>query len=737
MEKTSSRIPLLNGAYYKELLRELKVIGIIFAAVQLLFGFSGAFGSGVELFSLLIGQTNYRNILVLYFFVAGLHFFRAHIARSSWDFRGSLPIAKRTMFCSHLLATLTWAFVIIAANYVGALLGEGLKLIPVINAHALPAGFFTTAATLRRALFVGLMVYGGLILIASVVARAFSAILAIASALFVPPLYLSLASNVSKANFAVDQMLLPIGQRARSAVGLAALILGTLAVLALAYFAFSQSRAETFNKPARTAWIHVAIGLGFAMLLGLAVLNIGSLIVYKWSGAENRTSMTGSVIAAAVVMLLGYFFYMWISGRKFKLALKRLMFLPIAVLLIASALLITAAMNARWERIDCRAENIDHITVPGSAFENSPGNDFYDWDMLSLSSNGYSRGRSGAEKVELDDARLLRLMSEQFASCMDDDEMYGVLAQLIMPLVGSRMDYVDVALKDGTVWTIPVDSGTLRYTVADYAFENEEYTKRFTDLERFRHGSVLLPVGLGREFTKTLFEELDALAPEERLAIFSGDRQYYDYGTIEYEKDCEPEELSLCVGKITLVSPTYDHAIVLNLTNKLPRTCKLYYELISRRTRSARGYDEFLDRLARVDYDIFEGTILLTADGKVRQGGFTFLPGDPGYDEPYRVYARETSKLIGECLQANLPVEGAPYVLGVNIRYFLAANDGNSFTGFSFGSSTSSFANDDAIVYVGVDEATYNDLYYRFFSDGYVDLWEAEVITYDVFDGEK
>ena len=152
MTETKAKAPFISGPYYKEIFREMKTIGIIFCILQTVIGLlENLLSPVVAVFIMLTGTGKYQNVMLLYFFVAVLNFLNAYIKRSAWDFRGSLPLKKRTIYASHLAAALTWAAFIFVANYVGMLMGELLQLTPgVVTAGVLPAGFIGSGAALLQ-----------------------------------------------------------------------------------------------------------------------------------------------------------------------------------------------------------------------------------------------------------------------------------------------------------------------------------------------------------------------------------------------------------------------------------------------------------------------------------------------------------------------------------------------------------------------------------------------------------
>ncbi|MBQ2191564.1 MAG: hypothetical protein II409_04050 [Clostridia bacterium] len=707
MTETKVKAPFISGPYYKEIFREMKTIGIIFCVLQTVVGLLENFGSPIlALFIMFTGTGRYQNVMLVYFFVAALNFLNAYIKRSAWDLRGSLPLKKRTVFASHLAAALTWAALIFIANYVGMLLGELLRLIPGVNAASVPAGYIGAGAALLQQAMLGLIVYGVITMLGSVVNKAFSLLIAGAVIVLVPVLYFGFAQGMSTSTFSIIEHLLPIGLKARTAVLTVLAALAAIAAIVLAYIAFSKSQAETHNKPARTKAIHIAIGVGLAALVGLFVMrSVGAISsVSVQSIAQGSSDSTGTVLLGAIIalvlMLISYMVYMWVSLKSFKKACKNLVFLPIAIVLIASALLFTGFADRQFEKLDASVNNVDHVVIPSGEYSDG---------IVDLASNmlfggsSVRRGSDGSERVKLTDAGLLReaagLLSTRLAGSeyseydtglvMIDDLFYGAF-------YGNNQN-VDIALKNGGTWTVNISDYEFREKLAPYVNDNADYVSRYTDMKRFRGGSVVGTDGLDRQFAKTLIAELEGLSPADRLEVFTDSTvdSYWDIGM-------DLGTVSDSLATLTLASPTYDHVTPVRLTEKLPKTRLMYMQQLSENARKARGFDEFTEKLKAADYRDFYGNLILIGGGSVNEYNFSYWPNDRDYEGSYLSYQKRISAMLADIITENRPIESAEYVVGVAIDDFRIDGLKDS----SYGRSLIH----DKTVFMGVSRETYEEL---------------------------
>ena len=125
-----NRVPFFSKSYCREMLREFSTTGIVFASIEFVASMLSFFGITQNLLSMLLYganvyiQSSAVSYVSLFCFVAGFVFVVKHLVRSAWDFRGSIPVAKRTMLISAFTAMLAWAGICAAANILGAFVGS-------------------------------------------------------------------------------------------------------------------------------------------------------------------------------------------------------------------------------------------------------------------------------------------------------------------------------------------------------------------------------------------------------------------------------------------------------------------------------------------------------------------------------------------------------------------------------------------------------------------------------------
>ena len=105
-----NRVPFFSKSYCREMLREFSTTGIVFASIEFVASMLSFFGITQNLLSMLLFganvyiQSSAVSYVSLFCFVAGFVFVVKHLVRSAWDFRGSIPVAKRTMLISAFTA---------------------------------------------------------------------------------------------------------------------------------------------------------------------------------------------------------------------------------------------------------------------------------------------------------------------------------------------------------------------------------------------------------------------------------------------------------------------------------------------------------------------------------------------------------------------------------------------------------------------------------------------------------
>lgn len=692
MKLFKAKASLFSGSYYKELFKELKVIGIVCALFQLLYGIMGEFGTGTSASPLVIltgfgMNRSHPDIFTLFFFASALSFMFSHVHRKNWDFRNSLPIAKRTMFACHFAAVMTWTAIIFAANFLGVLIGEGLRL--VMSTTAVADGFGMSALSMLRSVIDGVTLYCLCIIIASIVNRVIPVLAAFGVVIFLPILFVGFEAYIRFYGMDTLELFFPLGINGLAAFKTIASILFALLTIVLAYIAFGKSRVETFQKPARTAAINVIIGLGIAACVGIAAIAIfenSEFMFYRISGALYKSGAFYLCIAYAFIpMLIAYFIYMWITHRSFVAALKKLVFLPLVLFVFGAAILIAMIADNKWEKLDFSVDNIDYVRIKDEHFGLNTSTDYYDYMFYGAGTS--SRGSSKAFSVKHTDSTI-RLLASKLAANVKDYADDGLTALMERYVDANANAKIEVTLKDGTKWCIR-DRNYAGPAIGTISLEdledNKEYVDALGSLDRFNGGRVIDPLDLGKEFNKTLLDELSSLSSFERARIFiesanSGSMYYYGYQEYYYAGETQygSDEWSSDYGyALTLVSPTYDHVARLSLGEHLPKTTELFMKLMDERTRAHKDYGELVSGLKSSDFVTFNASLKLFKDGKMLQswldldGKTSAESGLAATDKEYARLVGEICALLAECIEAKEPIENAASVLGVEINGFI------------------------------------------------------------------
>ena len=390
-----NRVPFFSKSYCREMLREFSTTGIVFASIEFVASMLSFFGITQNLLSMLLYganvyiQSSAVSYVSLFCFVAGFVFVVKHLVRSAWDFRGSIPVAKRTMLISAFTAMLAWAGICAAANILGAFVGSLVSTIS--NSSVLVPSFAMVAEAIGESLLRGLMLFGGFVLVFSLSTRTFPTIVLAFVCLLLPNIAYNALMNNTESAFTFTELLFPVSPAASTFLNCLVRILCCAAVLIAAYFAFVNAQAETAGKPARTRWIHVLISIGFALTVSLMFTND---VFYPDVYSGSPQIAWNHLIAPAIVGIVVYFGFSWITLRRFKSAVKRLMFFPAVLAGVAIVLLCSAAMTRVSEKIEIRASNIEYVTVQGGLI---PSSGFYSlcW-----------RGNKDSERMKLHDEML-------------------------------------------------------------------------------------------------------------------------------------------------------------------------------------------------------------------------------------------------------------------------------------------------------------------------------------------
>lgn len=693
-----NRVPFFSKSYCREMLREFSTTGIVFASIEFVASMLSFFGITQNLLSMLLYganvyiQSSAVSYVSLFCFVAGFVFVVKHLVRSAWDFRGSIPVAKRTMLISAFTAMLAWAGICAAANVLGAFVGSLVSTIS--NSSVLVPSFAMVAEAIGESLLRGLMLFGGFVLVFSLSTRTFPTIVLAFVCLLLPNIAYNALMNNTESAFTFTELLFPVSPAASTFLNCLIRVLCCAAVLIAAYFAFVNAQAETAGKPARTRWIHVLISIGFALTASLMFTND---VFYPDVYSGSPQIAWNHLIAPAVIGVVVYFGFSWITLRSFKSAVKRLMFFPVVLAGVAIVLLCSAAMTRVSGKIEIRASNIEYVTVQGGLV---PPSDAYSlcW-----------RGNKDSERMQLRDEMLFdyceQLSKNNFeyisTYTFASPESYAIEPSALgFSSAISSVDIFDrsvtlaVKLKSGQTYYYPAfldscvfSSKNELLSLRSILSMNTDYVESNVNLSRFENGKVALPHGLDASFHDTLMRELKALDSDKLLHQFG----------IGGEEKADPAELmnpwsfsesgefgnDFQFAVLSDISGNYCRVVAVD--ENTPESLRMLISYENRKTEKKRGFNETLNALESGSFNIVGGSISGLDD--MFQSNFVYFNVD-GMNPPalaQQAYVnRETIDTLLNCIEQSRGKTPEPgqHVLSVwfstiaSGRYNSELNDG-------------------------------------------------------------
>ena len=457
------------------------------------------------------------------------------------------------------------------------------------------------------------------------------------------------------------QLLFPVSPAASTFLNCLIRILFCAAVLIAAYFAFVNAQAETAGKPARTRWIHVLISIGFALT---ASLMFTKNVFYPDVYSGSPQIAWNHLIAPAVIGVVVYFGFSWITLRSFKSAVKRLMFFPAVLAGVAIVLLCSAAMTRVSEKIEIRASNIEYVTVQGGLV---PPSDAYSlcW-----------RGNKDSERMQLRDEMLFdyceQLSKNNFeyisTYTFASPESYAIEPSALgFSSTISSVDIFDrsvtlaVKLKSGQTYYYPAfldscvfSSKNELLSLRSILSMNTDYVESNVNLSRFENGKVALPHGLDANFHDTLMRELKALDSDKLLHQFG----------IGGEEKADPAELmnpwsfpesgefgnDFQFAVLSDISGNYCRVVAVD--ENTPESLRMLISYENRKTEKKRGFNETLSALESGSFNIVGGSISGLDD--MFQSNFVYFNVD-GMNPPalaQQAYVnRETIDTLLNCIE--------------------------------------------------------------------------------------
>ena len=622
-----NRVPFFSKSYCREMLREFSTTGIVFASIEFVASMLSFFGITQNLLSMLLFganvyiQSSAVSYVSLFCFVAGSVFVVKHLVRSAWEFVGSL------------VSTIS-------------------------NSSVLVPSFAMVAEAIGESLLRGLMLFGGFVLVFSLSTRTFPTIVLAFVCLLLPNIAYNALMNNTESAFTFTELLFPVSPAASTFLNCLVRVLCCAAVLIAAYFAFVNAQAETAGKPARTRWIHVLISIGFALT---AALMFTKNVFYPDVYSGSPQIAWNHLIAPAIVGIVVYFGFSWITLRSFKSAVKRLMFFPAVLAGVAIVLLCSAAMTKVSEKIEIRASNIEYVTVQGGLV---PPSDAYSlcW-----------RGNKDSERMQLRDEMLFdyceQLSKNNFeyisTYTFASPESYAIEPSALgFSSTISSVDIFDrsvtlaVKLKSGQTYYYPAfldscvfSSKNELLSLRSILSMNTDYVESNVNLSRFENGKVALPHGLDANFHDTLMRELKALDSDKLLHQFG----------IGGEEKADPAELmnpwsfpesgefgnDFQFAVLSDISGNYCRVVAVD--ENTPESLRM---LISYENRKKRGFNETLSALESGSFNIVGGSISGLDD--MFQSNFVYFNVD-GMNPPalaQQAYVnRETIDTLLNCIE--------------------------------------------------------------------------------------
>lgn len=467
--------------------------------------------------------------------------------------------------------------------------------------------------------------------------------------------------NNTESAFTFTELLFPVSPAASTFLNCLVRVLCCAAVLIAAYFAFVNAQAETAGKPARTRWIHVLISIGFALT---ASLMFTKNVFYPDVYSGSPQIAWNHLIAPAVIGVVVYFGFSWITLRSFKSAVKRLMFFPAVLAGVAIVLLCSAAMTRVSEKIEIRASNIEYVTVQGGLV---PPSDAYSlcW-----------RGNKDSERMQLRDEMLFdyceQLSKNNFeyisTYTFASPESYAIEPSALgFSSTISSVDIFDrsvtlaVKLKSGQTYYYPAfldscvfSSKNELLSLRSILSMNTDYVESNVNLSRFENGKVALPHGLDANFHDTLMRELKALDSDKLMLQFG----------IGSEEKADPAELmnpwsfsesgefgnDFQFAVLSDISGNYCRVVAVD--ENTPESLRMLISYENRKTEKTRGFDETLNALESGSFNIVGGSISGLDD--MFQSNFVYFNVD-GMNPPalaQQAYVnRETIDTLLNCIE--------------------------------------------------------------------------------------
>lgn len=716
---------LFNKAFFKEAFARFTTIGIVFACIAALIGYSDGniFMAASRMISSMpiLGYTNgassWAIVVFIFFIVAGIHSATRLRNRNVYELYGSIPISKSEIWGTYLVAGIVWGAIVTlfgALGYAAPNMINGLRSsATVIPFEVMP--FITGAVS---AFIGGLFLYGFAGIVYNLTGKNLSAVLLAILAMTIPSQINMLILEQGNASLGLASLFLPVGLEVKNILSWVFEVIKTAASLFFSMLAFTSWRTEKSGSPAKSRIVHIVIGLLWAIEVILFCTNNHVFDVDKLG-----SFIVGNIIVSAIV----YFIYMLITCKKFLKAVEMFMFYPISLVFVLGLFLFSDYIVKKMDdSIDFSADNIEYITIP----ENASGmlyNALYYYcsvvDVFSCSGTG----TDGEENVRISDSLILKEVSEaiEYNRSLDvvlsleyseiASDLQSFYQQYYSDMMGAiyddqYMQYntlapVSVKLKNGCIYNVMVG---ITPEFQEALIEQDDYMEKATDVSRFENGKLLYKKKEFNEVVEILVREMEALTPEERAVIYGYESfDYLDYANSLWRPD---NDMVNVYGVITIASEDFSHTQTIKLTDHTPEAANLYMKLCNEEMLEHKGMDNFIERLENRDFEyLYVEFDVLEIESKVMLPGYIDYYEDPSCNDQV--------DWLADMLKRHPTPEDAEYVLIVDLSYISAGlyEEEELLNMIVLGNSYDLFNSmHDARLYIGMTRDEYLEMFELF-----------------------
>lgn len=622
METVNKNVKLFDRAFIMEMFRTLLPFGIAFAVIDL-FGAFNLFNLRSALFQSMV--SSYSGCITFYFGLAG-YIVAAKLRKKQFsNLYGCIPLAKRTIWGSSLIAALMCGVIVVAAHAAEYALVWGVIAKGINPFGTVPPSHYEYILSHLRAVFAGIAAYGAGCLLTSMTGGFGSLLIALIST----TLCLDLAGNLlfvwSAQKFTLTSLLFPVHPSMLELIEWVWCTLRAAGLLIASYFAFIRSRAESIGKPAGSKAIHVAIGtmIGLCACFTTSCVRVSDLSA--WVDLNGTFDPFGvpfkTIIIPIFVGLIVYGIYMCISRRSFKNGFRMLAFYPITIVVFVVTVFLSTAVASLDNSVVIDFDTLDCVFVPGNAsklFTDSAYYGYYDTDygfpggdspLDEVSCRGI--GTDGEEGYELRDPKLLETIVRAYkAGEMHASEGYGYDSGLFESVFYDWFNYssqIVVRLKDGRHYMLVFYPRTeVGMMLRSGIFEDDGYVDIVTDMSRFENAHIAAPAVFdgridGESLADTLLDELRVLSSSDRAKVFgmTADDEYFAH-----------------YGSVFIASPMNKNMQLVHLTSLTPKSSELYMRLCNEYERK-KGTFEYLENAVAERGIGAVGMTVIAADGSV------------------------------------------------------------------------------------------------------------------------